>query len=885
MAVPRIRTFTSADYGGDSQNWDLTQAENGYLYVANSVGVLRYDGTRWMALPLPGEPTVRALAAHGQRLYAGGYGEFGYFENPHAAAPHYVSLASGLTGSDREEEIWNIELLPGGHVIFQSFGRFYHYDGERLRTVVPPGVMMFARVVRGELLIPVTGQGIFRWQPPAAFTPLPGLEALDRREVVGIVAHPQGLLLATPDGIWHYDSLGTLSPWSSTLNQALKGQQINRLLALEDGGYAVGTITSGLYLVDPDGSGFYILNEAAGLGNNTVLSLYESAGGNVWAGLDRGLDLIIRSASVSYRTGANSPPGVVYAAARYAGVSYLGTNQGLYRVDTVGDRHLHQLVPGTAGQVWELRNTPAGLLCGHNDGTFLLDERGLRRISDRSGGWQTLAVGGDERRLLQATYTGLQLLEWRGDSLLTHGLPGFAAPVRYIHWQSPDEVLALHGSRGAFRLRLSDASRSVSRIDTVQPNELVKASLADFGDTVILHGNEGNYLLEDTELVRLEHFRGVALEPGSFCLPGQGTTWFYATADRVRIYEGQQLRRELPLRLRIPYPRIVPWTHGAYLFLLDEGYAVVRPGQDTQPPAQLSITAAFRRQDGDWSDDFGTAETPSLRYRHNNLRFSYALPVFDRPIRFRSRLRGYSELWSEWSSRAEREFTNLPAGTYAFEVEGDWFGATAVFAFSVRRPWYRSWPAYLAYTFLLGLALTLLYRLHLRRLENQARQLEVKRRRQLQRERIMARNRELKADIRRKSEELANSTLNLAKKNEILLALKEEMAKSKRGGGPDQRKMLHLIDRNLNSEEDWAIFESHFNAVHEAFLKRLRKEFPTLSPGDLKLAAYLRMDLSSKEIAPLLHISTRGVENKRYRLRKKIGLEGDDNLNRFLLEF
>lgn len=180
-----------------------------------------------------------------------------------------------------------------------------------------------------------------------------------------------------------------------------------------------------------------------------------------------------------------------------------------------------------------------------------------------------------------------------------------------------------------------------------------------------------------------------------------------------------------------------------------------------------------------------------------------------------------------------------------------------------------------------------MYRLHLQRLRNQARRLEVVRQRELQRERIVARNRELKADVNRKSKELANTTLTLAKKNEMLLALKEELAKGKRtpSGTIDHRKIDKLIDRNLNNKEDWSIFESHFNEVHEAFLKRLRRACPELTTGDLKLAAYLRMDLSSKEIAPLLHISLRGVENKRYRLRKKIGLEGGDDLNRYLLEF
>ena len=89
----------------------------------------------------------------------------------------------------------------------------------------------------------------------------------------------------------------------------------------------------------------------------------------------------------------------------------------------------------------------------------------------------------------------------------------------------------------------------------------------------------------------------------------------------------------------------------------------------------------------------------------------------------------------------------------------------------------------------------------------------------------------------------------------------------------------------MTSEESWRIFEENFNEVHEDFLKRLKQQFPDLSPGDLKLAAYLRMNLSSKEISPLLFISVRSIENKRSRLRKKLNLKEEDNLVDFIISF
>ena len=119
----------------------------------------------------------------------------------------------------------------------------------------------------------------------------------------------------------------------------------------------------------------------------------------------------------------------------------------------------------------------------------------------------------------------------------------------------------------------------------------------------------------------------------------------------------------------------------------------------------------------------------------------------------------------------------------------------------------------------------------------------------------------------------------------MLIDLKNLIRKASsqnQGNTLSRQKILHLIDLNLNNDQDWEIFESTFAEVHEDFLENLKINHPNLTGGDLKLAAYIRMNLSSKEIAPLLNISTRSIENKRYRLRKKMGIPHDSNLKTYL---
>jgi len=158
-------------------------------------------------------------------------------------------------------------------------------------------------------------------------------------------------------------------------------------LLLHDGSLAIGTIASGLVLFGPDQGRMLLLDEASGLSNNTVLALNESKDGNLWLGLDRGLDLVVRSSTISFVTGKSRPPGTVYTAAYYEGQAYFGTNQGLYLQQETTNGFAYSLIPGTSGQVWELRRTKEGLLCGHNDGTFMIRNAVARKISSRSGGW------------------------------------------------------------------------------------------------------------------------------------------------------------------------------------------------------------------------------------------------------------------------------------------------------------------------------------------------------------------------------------------------------------------------------------------------------------------------------------------------------------------
>ena len=142
-------------------------------------------------------------------------------------------------------------------------------------------------------------------------------------------------------------------------------------------------------------------------------------------------------------------------------------------------------------------------------------------------------------------------------------------------------------------------------------------------------------------------------------------------------------------------------------------------------------------------------------------------------------------------------------------------------------------------------------------------------------------NKRLSEDIEGKNRELAISTMSMIKKNQFLSKIKKDLMSE--GSESRTGSVIKLIDRHLNNQDDWKFFEEAFNNADKDFLKKVKELHSSLTNNDLRLCAYLRLNLSSKDIAPLLNISLSSVEIKRYRLRKKMNLSRNEGLTDHLL--
>ncbi|TLX70587.1 hypothetical protein E9993_22005 [Labilibacter sediminis] len=311
-----------------------------------------------------------------------------------------------------------------------------------------------------------------------------------------------------------------------------------------------------------------------------------------------------------------------------------------------------------------------------------------------------------------------------------------------------------------------------------------------------------------------------------------------------------------------------------------------------------------------WRPEF----TYELPFSNNSIHFKFATTDFSNVAnnKFSYYLEGFDDDWEPFSKISEKEYTYLLEGTYVFRVKAmNELGAESEEAFVkliINPPWYRSGFAYAIYLIAFVGLTFLVFKMNSKRLEEEkgreAKRLEqelfktqedqriktLKVNEQLMRmknEKLRLDNKLRQSKIDNQTKEMAAVALQLTNRNEILLKVKQKLESVSKNmvhaQSKDQiDKLAKRIGAEMNIINDWKKFELNFDQVHEDFLKKLRTKYPSLTPKEVRLAAYLRMNMSSKEIALLQNVTSRSVEVSRYRLRKKMDLDRSINLVDYL---
>lgn len=146
---------------------------------------------------------------------------------------------------------------------------------------------------------------------------------------------------------------------------------------------------------------------------------------------------------------------------------------------------------------------------------------------------------------------------------------------------------------------------------------------------------------------------------------------------------------------------------------------------------------------------------------------------------------------------------------------------------------------------------------------------------------------ELTQQLTYKNKELTSYTLNFVQKSELFQVLKEKIESLKEATPKQQKQIIGELNRtikqHINIDRNWEDFKRYFEDVHTGFIEKLKERHPNLSSNDLKLCALTRLNLNIKEAATILAITPESVKTARYRLRKKLNLDPNEELLSYFL--
>jgi AraC family chitin signaling transcriptional activator len=359
----------------------------------------------------------------------------------------------------------------------------------------------------------------------------------------------------------------------------------------------------------------------------------------------------------------------------------------------------------------------------------------------------------------------------------------------------------------------------------------------------------------------------------------------------IKIYLPASLRRDIA-----GFESMTNLTGRQYLFGTSRGYILINLDKTNfEKRFKIGINSIDKSTLNTQITLVSLENNNTFEYRNNNLAFTFSVPEFDKysEVNYQYQLKGMYDEWSEWGTGSEVFFKNLPAGNYTFNVKakiGNVLSSNiASYSFRIDRPWMLSTPMLLIYFILFSALLFLIHNLYKNYYAKQKQKLMERKQRdfalsQLESDKVIMRlkNEKLQSEIYSKTRELSVSTMNIINKNELLRTIKDELTSVK--DETNIKPVIKIINKNIANTSDWELFQEAFNNADSDFLKKVKSLHTTLSPNDLRLCAYLRLNLSSKEIAPLLNISVRSVEIKRYRLRKKMDLLHEDSLVEYILK-
>lgn len=926
-AFPLLRNFSRKDYQAGTQNWGISQDPAGVMYFGNSTGMLRFDSKRWSLYRLPNFSTVRDVAVDktSNRVFVSGTNEFGYFEfGTNAKQGVYYSLTATLPKQQNQQlgEIWKIHkvnnefLFQGDHIIIRYDGKKCHLikSQSKITCSFPIDDMLYLGTEDGRLM-QVHGNSLQY---------LAGCDIIAGKKISDFVLYNNKLGIVTAfDGLFIYAD-GTLSHQPLSIDEDLMSRQV--FCAASNGtDLAFGTVNSGIIIYNIDSGAYTHLTKEHGLQNNTVLNAWFDDLDNLWLGLDNGIDYVMCNSPFHQLLGSSVPYGAGYASLLSDHRLFLGTNQGLYIVSYSFGAYIKasdEDKPIIPGQIWSLTEIEGQVFACTDGGLYLNSGAGFSKVEHVPGCMAISKLKQHPDKLLVSSYNGFIILEKAsGTWKVQNFVDGYNEVSGPFVEDDRHNIWIAHWLKGLYRLKLAPDLRKFESLKLFNEENGLPATrnitVANINGQPVFSSEQG-FLSATKDNVKPMHEYDSLFQigPTSHLYESPTGNIWQVSPEKITVahknssgnYEADSLSFRFLRENIIPgFDNISFVSDDKFIFSNQDGFYEVDASHAT-PKRKLSMLLSLQSGDSTLLSPTPLDKTLTLAdidYSHNSIRIELVIPEFraDNAISYSLKLEGVDNDFSPYSTSGEKEYTSLHEGSYKLIIRAvnNYSGQIYEHELDLKilPPWWRTWwayaiyfiivatSAYFAFTWMRRTSQKAANRIAHRKEQEMEEIRKINQREALEKDYEIARlkSEQLEQDVVHKSEELTSTTMNLVRKNQILQDIATRLEAIDKDNNPEMLKIRRLIKENISHDDDWSNFTRHFDVVYRDFLKLLREAHPVLTQSDLRMCAYLKMGLSSKEIAPLLNISPRSVEMSRYRLRRKLALDRDTPLQRYLQEF
>jgi ligand-binding sensor domain-containing protein/DNA-binding CsgD family transcriptional regulator len=276
------------------------------------------------------------------------------------------------------------------------------------------------------------------------------------------------------------------------------------------------------------------------------------------------------------------------------------------------------------------------------------------------------------------------------------------------------------------------------------------------------------------------------------------------------------------------------------------------------------------------------AERVYLNYADNSFSISFSAIDYTSPEDdvFEYMMEGFDQGWQQtMAGQNSITYTNLDPGTFAFKIRRN--EEEAQLSIIVRPPFWKTiWFRTIVVLFLiLGILWLVWFILQRREAKHKREILEA------ERKILTLKNEKLEAEVDAKNTKLMTTAIQMAHKNDVLNKIRQKLVDLPKENGTSLRPIIRSLDQELKGEDYWNEFNVYFNQVDQNFVQAMLDKHPGLTQNDLRICTLTRINLNTKEMASLLNISVRGVEKSRYRLKKRLELNAEDDLTEYILGF